>query len=266
MPVDFPECSDRTPWSKAKGSLGRSRQMEEAEQYSRTVPMSLCRGARRAGSPSTFSHCPGLCANPRHWGALPESPPKKKCVGVNLTQKSEAKDPPVTPMQKLISLVREWDMANCKQWEFQTLTAPRNSPAEEALLPLSQGGEALPQPSISASWKGHSTASEKEAGGQAGAGTKDKGPEQTFKSYLPMKRAMALKDWAKQRPKERGESCASPAPSCLGQNHLSQGEGPEPCMPSPSFIPSSTGCYATRHDEDPKLATPRLREKSSCDI
>ncbi|XP_032469570.1 BTB/POZ domain-containing protein KCTD19 isoform X3 [Phocoena sinus] len=210
MPMEFQDCSDRTPRNKAKETLARSSQIEEAEQYFRTIQVSLCRGAKRAGNPSTYSHCPGLCANPRHWGAHPESPPKKKCTTVNLTQKSESKDPPVTPMQKLISLVREWDMVNCKQWEFQPLPGPPSSSLEEATLKLPSGGEAVSQPSTSASWKGHYTASEKDPGPQAGAGagTKDKEPEPTFKPYFPMKRAVTLKDWGKQSPKER----ESPAP------------------------------------------------------
>nr|XP_060145270.1 BTB/POZ domain-containing protein KCTD19 [Globicephala melas] len=210
IPMEFQDCSDRTPRNKAKGTLARSSQIEEAEQYFRTIQVSLCRGAKRAGNPSTYSHCPGLCANPRHWGAHPESPPKKKCTTVNLTQKSESKDPPVTPMQKLISLVREWDMVNCKQWEFQPLPGPPSSSLEEATLKLPSGGEAVSQPSTSASWKGHYTASEKDPGPQAGAGagTKDKEPEPTFKPYFPMKRAVTLKDWGKQSPKER----ESPAP------------------------------------------------------
>ncbi|EAW83124.1 hCG1775407, isoform CRA_c [Homo sapiens] len=210
MPVDFEDCSDRTPWNKAKGNLVRSNQMDEAEQYTRPIQVSLCRNAKRAGNPSTYSHCRGLCTNPGHWGSHPESPPKKKCTTINLTQKSETKDPPATPMQKLISLVREWDMVNCKQWEFQPLTATRSSPLEEATLQLPLGSEAASQPSTSAAWKAHSTASEKDPGPQAGAGAgaKDKGPEPTFKPYLPPKRAGTLKDWSKQRTKER----ESPAP------------------------------------------------------
>ncbi|XP_066206278.1 BTB/POZ domain-containing protein KCTD19 [Saccopteryx leptura] len=210
MPADFQDCSDRTPWNKAKGTLPRSSQVEEAEPYSRTIQMSLCRGAKRAGNPSTYSHCSSLCANPRHWGAHPESPPKKKSTTVNLTQKCETKDPPVTPMQKLISLVREWDMVNCKQWDFQPLPAPQSSSLEEAGLQLPSGSEAASQPSTSASWKSHSTASEKDLGLQAGAGAgaKDKGPEPQFKPFFPTKRAVTLKDWGKQRSKER----ESPAP------------------------------------------------------
>ncbi|XP_040110051.1 BTB/POZ domain-containing protein KCTD19 [Oryx dammah] len=221
IPMEFQDCNDRTLWNKAKGTLARCSQIEEAEQYSRTIQMSLCRGAKRAGNPSTYSHCPGLCANPRHWGGHPESPPKKKCTTVNLTQKSETKDPPVTPMQKLISLVREWDMVNCKQWEFQPLSAPRSSSLEEATLQHSSGSEAVSQPSTSASWKGHSTASEKDPGPQAGAGarTKDKGPEPNFNPYFPMKRAVALKDWGKQRSKER----ESPAPE-LTLTEASEGD------------------------------------------
>lgn len=209
IPVDLQDCNGRTPWNKAKGTPARSSQMEEAEQYSRTIQMSLCRGAKRVGNSSTYSHCSGLCANPRHWGAHPESPPKKKCTTVNLTQKCENKDPPVTPMQKLISLVREWDMVNCKQWEFQPLPAPRSSSLEEAALQLPSGNETTSQPSTSASWKGHSTVSEKDPGlkAGAGAGAKDKGPEPMFKPYFPMKRTVTLKDWGKQRSKERGESC-----------------------------------------------------------
>ncbi|XP_032710115.1 BTB/POZ domain-containing protein KCTD19 isoform X4 [Lontra canadensis] len=204
MPVDFQDCNDRIPWNKAKGTLARSSQMEESEQYSRTIQVSLCRGAKRAGNPSTYSQCPGLCANPRYWGAHPESPPKKKCTTVNLTQKSETKDPPVTPMQKLISLVREWDMVNCKQWEFQPLPVARSSSMEEATLQLPSGSEAPSQPSTSASWKGHSTGSEKDLGplAGAGAGAKDKGPEPTFKPYFPVKRAVTLKDWGK-KPREK---------------------------------------------------------------
>ncbi|XP_020740624.1 BTB/POZ domain-containing protein KCTD19 isoform X4 [Odocoileus virginianus] len=52
MPMEFQDCSDRTLWNKAKGTLARSSQIEEAEQYSRTIQMSLCRGAKRAESPA----------------------------------------------------------------------------------------------------------------------------------------------------------------------------------------------------------------------
>ncbi|XP_071065225.1 BTB/POZ domain-containing protein KCTD19 isoform X2 [Dasypus novemcinctus] len=213
MPMEFQDCNDRTPWNKAKGTLARSSQTEEAEPYTQTIQVSLCRGAKRAGNPSAYSHCPGLCANPRHWGAHPESPSKKKCTTINLTQKYETKDPPVTPMQKLISLVREWDMVNCKQWEFQPLTAPRSNPLEEAALQLPSGSEAPSQPSTSVAWKANSAASEKGPSPQAGvgAGVKDRGPEPTFKPYFPMKRAATLKDWGKQRPKER-ESAAPEQP------------------------------------------------------
>ncbi|XP_008064890.1 BTB/POZ domain-containing protein KCTD19 [Carlito syrichta] len=208
MPVDFQDCNDRSQWNKAKGNLARSSQMTEAEQYTQPTQVSLCRNTKRAGNPSTYSHCPGLCTNPRHWGH-PESPPKKKCTMINVTQKSETKEPPVTPIQKLISLVREWDMVNCKQREFQPLTAPRSSPLEEATLQLPLGSEAASQPSTSAAWKAQSIASE-DPGPQAeaGSGAKDRGPEPIFKPYFPMKRAVTLKDWSKQKPKER----ESPAP------------------------------------------------------
>ncbi|XP_006878959.1 PREDICTED: BTB/POZ domain-containing protein KCTD19 [Elephantulus edwardii] len=204
MPVELQDCSDRTPWNKAKGTLTRSSQTEEAEQYTRTVQVPLCRGAKRAGNPSMYSHCTGLCANPRHWGSHPDSPPKKKCTTNNLPQKYETKDPPATPMQKLISLVREWDMASCKQWDLQPLTAPRNSPSEEATLQPLSGREASSQPSTSITWKTHPTAFEKDSNPQAN----DKGPEPTFKPYFSIKKAVTLKDWGRQRPKERD----TPAP------------------------------------------------------
>ncbi|XP_021112533.1 BTB/POZ domain-containing protein KCTD19 isoform X2 [Heterocephalus glaber] len=210
MPVDFQDCNDKNPWNKTKGNLARSSQLKEAEQHPRAIQVSLCRNAKKADNSSTYSQCSGLCGNPRHWGAHSESPPKKKCPTINLTQKLETKDPPVTPMQKLISLVREWDMVNCKQWEFQPLTAPHNSPLEEVAPHPSSGNEAASEPSTSAAWKSHSIVSEKGPSPQAGAGTaaQDKGPEPTFKSYFSTKRAVALKDWGKQRPKER----ESPAP------------------------------------------------------
>ncbi|XP_040838107.1 BTB/POZ domain-containing protein KCTD19 [Ochotona curzoniae] len=205
MPGDFEDCNDRTPWNKAKGNLARSGKMEEAEQYTRAIQMSLCRNAKRAGNPSAYSHCSGLCANPRHWGGHSESPPKKKSTPINLTQKPETKDPPVTPMQKLISLVREWDMVNCKQWDFQPLTVPRGSPLDETTLQLPVANEAAVQPSTSAAWKAHCSASEKDPSPQAGAGAivKDKGQEPTFKPYLPVKRSVTVKDWGKHRTKER---------------------------------------------------------------
>ncbi|KAM6223775.1 BTB/POZ domain-containing protein KCTD19 [Rhynchocyon petersi] len=203
-PLEFQDCDDRTSWNKTKGALTRSSQTEEAEQYTRTIQMSLCRGAKRAGHPSTYSHCPGLCANPKHWGSHPESPPKKKCTTINLTQKSETKDATVTPMQKLISLVREWDMVSNKQWEFQPPTALRGNSPEEATMQRVSGSEAAPHPSTSAAWKAHTTASEKDSSPQAGAGAaaNDKGP------YFSMKRAVTLKDCGKLWPKER----ESPAP------------------------------------------------------
>ncbi|KAM6177448.1 BTB/POZ domain-containing protein KCTD19 [Erethizon dorsatum] len=226
MPVDFQDCSNKTPWNKTKGNLARSSQLEENEQYTRTIQVSLCRNAKRADNSSTYSQCSGLCANPRHWGGHSESPPKKKCTTINLIQKPETKDSPVTPMQKLISLVREWDMVNCKQWEFQPLTAPQNSSLEEAAPHLPTGNEAASESNTSAAWKGHSIASEKDPSPQAGAGmaAQDKGPEPTFKSYFPTKRAVALKDWGKQKPKER----ESPAP----EQHLLNASG----MDNPGVI------------------------------
>ncbi|KAM5262708.1 LOW QUALITY PROTEIN: BTB/POZ domain-containing protein KCTD19 [Ctenodactylus gundi] len=210
VPVDFQECDDRTSGNKAKGSLARSGQMEEAEQYTQTIQVSMCQNAKRVGNLSTYAHCSGLCANPRHWGTHCESPPKKKGTTVNLTQKSETKDLPVTPMQKLISLVREWDMVSCKQWEFQPLTATWEAPcssSEEATPHFPSGSEAGSQLSTS---EAHSIGSERDPGPQTGAGAtaKDKGPQPTFKPYLPTKRAVTLKDWGKQRLKER----ESPAP------------------------------------------------------
>lgn len=79
---------------------------------------------------------------------------------------------------------------------------------EEASLHVPSGSEAASQPGTSAAWKAHSITSEKDTGPQPGpgAGVKDKGPEPIFKPYFPTKRAVALKDWGKQRPKERGES------------------------------------------------------------
>ncbi|TKC51861.1 hypothetical protein EI555_000134, partial [Monodon monoceros] len=270
MPMEFQDCSDRTPRNKAEGTLARSSQIEEAEQYFQTIQVSLCRGAKRAGNPSTYSHCPGLCANPRHWGAHPESPPKKKCTTVNLTQKSESKDPPVTPMQKLISLVREWDMVNCKQWEFQPLPGPQSSSLEEATLKLPSGGEAVSQPSTSASWKGHYTASEKDPGPQAGAGagTKDKEPEPTFKPYFPMKRAVTLKDWGKQSPEER----ESPAPEqSLPEASETDSTGVILKVTHPPVVGSDGSCmffedsiiYTTQMDNlthMPPTASPQPRE------
>lgn len=79
---------------------------------------------------------------------------------------------------------------------------------EEATLQLPSGSEAAAQPSTSASWKSHSTGSEKDPALQAGAGAgaKDKGPEPIFKPYFPVKKAVTLKDWGKQKPREKGES------------------------------------------------------------
>uniref|UniRef100_A0A8C6RGF0 Potassium channel tetramerisation domain containing 19 n=1 Tax=Nannospalax galili TaxID=1026970 RepID=A0A8C6RGF0_NANGA len=223
IPVDFQDCSDRTPWNKAKENLVRSSQVEEAEQYTRTIQVSLCQNAKKGGNPSTHSHCSGLCANPRHWGGHSESPPKKKCTTINLTQKSETKNTPVNPMQKLISLVREWDMVNCKQWEFQPLTASQSSCLEDATLHVPSGSEAASQPGTSAAaWKAHSIASEKDIGLQTGArpGVKDKGPEPTFKPYLPSKRAVTLKDRGKQRPKERENPAPEqPLPNANGMDN-----------------------------------------------
>nr|XP_004661756.2 BTB/POZ domain-containing protein KCTD19 [Jaculus jaculus] len=270
MPVDFQDCSDRIPWNKAKGNLARSSQIEEAEQYTRTIQVSLCRNAKRAGNLSTYSHCSGLCGNPRHWGGHSESPPKKKCTTINLTQKSETKDPPVTPMQKLISLVREWDMVNCKQWEFQPLTAPRSSSLEEAPLHLPTGSEAASQPSTSATWKTHAIVSEKDPGPQPGteAAVKDKGPEPTFKPYFPTKRAVTLKDWSKQRPKERENPAPEqPLPNAYGMDN----PGAILKVTHPPVVGSDGSCmffedsiiYTTHTDNlrnTPLIASPQPRE------
>ncbi|XP_036607277.1 LOW QUALITY PROTEIN: BTB/POZ domain-containing protein KCTD19 [Trichosurus vulpecula] len=205
VPVEFRDCHG-TPWSKMKGVPARPGLTEENEQYTRTIHLSLCRGVKRASNPGVYPQCSGLFANPRHW-SHPESPPRKKCSAVNIIPKPETTDPPVTPMQKLISLVREWDMVNCKQWEFPPVAPSRSASLEEpSPRPLS-GNEAACQlsPAI-APWKTRPAAAEKTPSPQAMTIAKEKGPEPIFRPYLPVKRAVALKDWARQGAKEKETS------------------------------------------------------------
>lgn len=100
-------------------------------------------------------------------------------------------------------------MVNCKQWEFQLLLVLRSSFLEEVVLQFFLRSEVVFQFSILVFWKGYFIVLEKDLGLQVGVGVgvKDKGLELSFKLYFFMKRVVILKDWGKQRLKERGEFC-----------------------------------------------------------
>nr|XP_013798154.1 PREDICTED: BTB/POZ domain-containing protein KCTD19 [Apteryx mantelli mantelli] len=58
------------------------------------------------------------------------SPPRKRGIRSSLTKKLESKDS-ATPIQKLISLVKEWDMVNSKRCDFQHVTISDGSFSSE---------------------------------------------------------------------------------------------------------------------------------------
>uniref|UniRef100_A0A8B9PD81 Potassium channel tetramerization domain containing 19 n=1 Tax=Apteryx owenii TaxID=8824 RepID=A0A8B9PD81_APTOW len=91
---------------------------EEKAKYSTII--SRARGAKRRRKLGGYHESSDVWVNCRYYKHS-VSPPRKRGIRSSLTKKLESKDS-ATPIQKLISLVKEWDMVNSKRCDFQHVT------------------------------------------------------------------------------------------------------------------------------------------------
>ncbi|XP_062442822.1 BTB/POZ domain-containing protein KCTD19 [Rhea pennata] len=115
--VDFSKCYINT-WSKIKDLKGKQDTNGEKAKYSRMI--SRPRGAKRRSKLGGFHKSSDSQVNCSYYKHS-VSPPRKRGIRSGLPQKLENKDS-ATPIQKLISLVKEWDMVNSKRCGFQHVT------------------------------------------------------------------------------------------------------------------------------------------------
>ncbi|KFV75455.1 BTB/POZ domain-containing protein KCTD19, partial [Struthio camelus australis] len=114
--MDFSKCYINT-WSKIKDRKGKQDTIGEKAKYSRMI--SRARGAKRKSKLGGYRKSLDIRVNCGYYKHS-VSPPRKRGIRSSLTKKLESKDT-ATPIQKLISLVKEWDMVNSKRCAFQHL-------------------------------------------------------------------------------------------------------------------------------------------------
>ncbi|NXD15466.1 KCD19 protein, partial [Nothocercus nigrocapillus] len=115
--VDFNKYYINT-WSKIKDPKAKQDTSGERAKYCRMI--SRARGAKRRsklGGCHKSSDIQVNCGYHKHSG----SPPRKRGLRSSLAKKLDCKDS-ATPIQKLISLVKEWDMMNSTRCDFQHVT------------------------------------------------------------------------------------------------------------------------------------------------
>ncbi|XP_077166043.1 BTB/POZ domain-containing protein KCTD19 isoform X2 [Paroedura picta] len=97
-------------WSRTREAEDAGESDQDKDRYTRISPV---KGAKRRNSWEGYSQATDVGEN-SCGHTQPGSPPRKKGTKGNLPKKTECKD---TPIQRLISLVQGWDMANRKHYE-----------------------------------------------------------------------------------------------------------------------------------------------------
>lgn len=108
------QCANN--WNVTREAEDTEESNQEKDRYTRISPI---KGTKRRNS--WEGHCQATDVSENSCGhTQPGSPPRKKGAKGNLPKKSECKD---TPIQRLISLVQDWDMANRKHYEATKVPA-----------------------------------------------------------------------------------------------------------------------------------------------
>uniref|UniRef100_A0A8C4VWL3 Potassium channel tetramerization domain containing 19 n=1 Tax=Gopherus evgoodei TaxID=1825980 RepID=A0A8C4VWL3_9SAUR len=178
--VDFSNWCVNT-WSKIKDMQGSK---GENEKYTRMISQS--RGTKRRNKSGGYHQSTDFGGNSSYCKHS-ASPPRKKGERGNLAKKSENRNS-ATPIQKLISLVKEWDMVNSRRCECQHVTISNsnladNVPCQETL----ENGGLIKDPAGRSPGKISQTVQENDQTIQAAFSAEEKHSEQyTFKQNLPV--------------------------------------------------------------------------------
>ncbi|KFQ63762.1 BTB/POZ domain-containing protein KCTD19, partial [Pelecanus crispus] len=112
--VDSSKCCINT-WSNIKDLKGKQDTTREKTNYSRMI--SQVRGTKRRNAFGGYDMTLDSLVNSSYYKHL-VSPPRKRGMRSSLTKKVESKDS-ASHIQKLISLVKEWDAVSSKRCDFQ---------------------------------------------------------------------------------------------------------------------------------------------------
>uniref|UniRef100_A0A674IDB2 Potassium channel tetramerization domain containing 19 n=1 Tax=Terrapene triunguis TaxID=2587831 RepID=A0A674IDB2_9SAUR len=178
--VDFSNWCVNT-WSKIKDMQDSK---GENEKYTRMISQS--RGTKRRNKPGGYHQSTDIGGNSSYCKHS-ASPPRKKGERGNLAKKSENRNS-ATPIQKLISLVKEWDMVNSKRCEFRHVMISNSNLADNVPChkTLENGGD-IKDPAGRSPGKISHGVQENDQTIQATFSAEEKHSEQhTFKQNLPV--------------------------------------------------------------------------------
>ncbi|XP_060110033.1 BTB/POZ domain-containing protein KCTD19 [Heteronotia binoei] len=114
------QCANN--WSRVREAEDAEESDQEKDRYTRISPV---KGAKRRNSWEGYCQVTDVREN-SCGHTQPGSPPRKKGAKGNLPKKSDCKD---TPIQRLISLVQGWDMANRKHYEASQVPTSVGEPS-----------------------------------------------------------------------------------------------------------------------------------------
>ncbi|CAM4620648.1 unnamed protein product [Lepidochelys olivacea] len=224
--VDFSNWCVNT-WSKIKDMQDSK---GENEKYTRMI--SQTRGTKRRNKSGGYHQSTDIGENSSYCKHS-ASPPRKKGERGNLAKKSENRNSS-TPIQKLISLVKEWDMVNSKRCEFRHVTISSSNladnvfchktlenggdikdPADRSPAKISHGVQENDQ-TIPAAFSAEEKHSEQHASKQNLPVTlpAEKHRFSTIRETYPMEKMAAFKEW---RGREQTEKDPHPTPPWLKQ-------------------------------------------------
>ncbi|NXA42812.1 KCD19 protein, partial [Eudromia elegans] len=138
-PVDFNEYSINT-WSKIKDPKAKQDTSGERAKYCRMI--SRARGAKRRSKLGGYHKSSDIQVNCGYY-KLSGSPLRKRGMRSSLAKKLDGRDS-ATPIQKLISLVKEWDMMSSQRCDFQRVAVSDESIMDHDTPGKHSGIEALP--------------------------------------------------------------------------------------------------------------------------
>ncbi|XP_050760239.1 BTB/POZ domain-containing protein KCTD19 [Gymnogyps californianus] len=121
--VDSSKCSINT-WSNIKDLKGK--QETSGAKYSKII--SWAKGTKRRNTLQRYDESSASLVNSSYYKRL-VSPPRKRGMRSTLTKKVETKDS-ASHLQKLISLVKEWDTVSSKRCDVQHVRKPDGCIAE----------------------------------------------------------------------------------------------------------------------------------------
>ncbi|XP_078525211.1 BTB/POZ domain-containing protein KCTD19 isoform X2 [Lissotriton helveticus] len=151
-------------WSKIKDNP--SGQQFERQNDKSPHLITQTKGTKRLHSEKSEgpTQAPVVTGNSAGALQLVSPPRKRRARSVLLTKKPEWREMPTTPMQRLISLVKEWDMLNSKQCALQCMSTQNVQQEKASAKDTANASDTLHKTAVVSSEIGHSTENEKKAG------------------------------------------------------------------------------------------------------